>query len=221
MQLAGIVTARFVAFIETLDLNPRGHAYFPKMVPAMVDRYGFAKFPQKLEEFDETKGILFEGGRFKDVTIQRIQVFSNVLVAETASSTTDSESILEDALLWASETFGLLYRPGMIKRKAYVSQLTFQSDVPLNTLHVALARLSSRISTIVPEFVGQSLKYEATGITIGYESLATKLTLANFTIERMADTPFSENKYFSQAPLPTEQHITLLKEFEADLLTIR
>src|SRR5580700_10260194 len=118
MQISAITLARFVAFVETFDLNPRGVAYFPEMVPALINRYGFLKFPEKLEEFDETKGVLFEGGRFNNVTIQRVQVFNNVLVSETASSTTDSEAILEDALAWASQTFGLAFRPGMIKRKA-------------------------------------------------------------------------------------------------------
>jgi hypothetical protein len=217
MQLAAIATARLVAFIETLDLNPRGKAYFPEMVPALVSRYGFVKFPEKLEDFDETKGVLFEGGRFKDVTIRKIQVFDSVLVVETTSSTTDSENLLEDALVWASETFGLAYRPGMIKRKAYVSQLTFFSDGILHKLNPALLKVAQKLSTRVPEYFGYELKYKPSIVAISYDQLAIKNGTAQFSIELRGDTPFAENKYFSTAPLPTEEHIELLQELETEL----
>jgi hypothetical protein len=217
VQISAIALARFVAFIETIDLNPRGHAYFPEMVPALVERYGFAKFPQKVEEFDETKGVLFEGGRFNNVTIHRVQIFTNVLVAETASSTTDSEKILEDALLWGSEAFGLVYRPGMIKRKAYVSQLTFYSDSILPKLNPVLLKVAQKLSIRVPQYFGFDLTYRPTAFAISYDPMSIKNGASQFSIEARAETPPSENKYFSTAPLPTEEHIALLQELEKDL----
>jgi hypothetical protein len=218
MQLAAIATARFVAFIETIDLNPRGKAYFPEMVPALVSRYGFVKFPQKLEDFDEAKGVLFEGGRFKGVTVQKIQVFDSVLVVETASSTTDSENVLEDALLWASETFGLVYRPGMIKRKAYVSQLTFYSDSIMPKLNPALLKVAQKLSARVPQYFGFDLRYKPSAFAITYDEMEIKNGAAQFSVEARAEAPFIQNKYFSTAPLPTEEHIALLQELEADFL---
>ncbi len=218
MQISAIVLARFVAFIEAVDLNPRGHVYFPEVVPPLVDRYGFSKFPQKLEEFDETKGVLFEGGRFNNVTIHRVQVFTNLLVVETASSTSDSEKILEDALVWTSKTFGLLYRPGMIKRKAHVSQLTFYSDSILPKLHPALLKVAQKLSTRVPQYFGHQLEYRPAAFTIMYDPMGIKNGASQFSVERRAETPYSENKYFSTAPLPTEEHIELLQSLEADML---
>jgi hypothetical protein len=218
MQISAIALARFVAFIETIDLNPRGRAYFPEMVPAMVDRYGFAKFPQKVEEFDEAKGVLFEGGRFNNVTIYRVQVYSNVLVAETASSTTDSEKILEDALVWGSETFGLVYRPGMIKRKAYVSQLTFYSDSIFSKLNPALAKVAEKLNARVPQYFGRQLEYRPSAFAISYDPMSVKNGASQFSIEARAETPYTENKYFSTAPLPTEEHIELLQSLERDLV---
>lgn len=219
MQLASVIVARFVAFLETIDLNPRGRAYFPGMVPALAARYGFVKFPQKLEDFDDSKGVTFEGGRYKDVTIQRVQIFTNVMVVETASSTTDSEKILEDALLWGSETFGLLYRPGMIKRKAYVSQLTFYSESMLSKLNPALLRVAQILNARVPQYFGYELKYKPSAFAVSYDPLEIRNGAAQFSIEARAEVPYVENKYFSTAPLPTEEHIELLRTLESDLIS--
>jgi hypothetical protein len=43
-----------------------------------------------------------------------------------------------------------------------------------------------------------------------------QIPIAAFTIQRRGQTPFEENKYFSEAPLPTDIHINLLEQFEAD-----
>jgi len=47
-------------------------------------------------------------------------------------------------------------------------------------------------------------------------STIRKEPIAGFTIQRRVDTPFGENKYFSEAPLPTEIHLDLLQQFESD-----
>lgn len=221
MKLAAVVLARLIAFVEIADLNPRGRVHFPDLVKALVERYGFLKFPQKPEEFDESKGVTFEEGRLGEISNLRIQLYTGAIVVETRSSTDDSEKVLEDGLVWASQNLGLEYQPGMIKRKAHVSQLTFYSEAPLNALNPILTKLSQKLTARIPSFIGQSIAYEATGIVIGYDMLRTKLTPSSFTIERRADAPFSEKKYFSAAPLPTEEHIALLQDFEADIMAPR
>jgi hypothetical protein len=218
MKLSAILVARFFAFIETADLNPRGRAYFPDLVTALVNRYGFAKFPQKPEEFDEKKGVTFETGRDGEVTIHRVVIHDHAIYLDTASSTDDSKRIFDEALIWLSQDFGLGYQPEMVKRVTYVSQLSFYSDVVLDKLHPALTKLGQKLSTRVPEFYGQKLDYVPGTILMAYDPLTIKAGPASFTIERRADTLFSENKYFSTAPLPTDEHIAFLEAFEADVL---
>lgn len=216
MELSAVIMARFFAFIETYDLNPRGRAYFPEMATALVNRYGFAKYPQKPEDFDESKGVVFQDGREGDITINQVQIFTNAIYIDTASSTDDSEKIFHEALTWLSKDFGLRYQPEMVKRKTYVSQLTFHTDV-LDRLHPALSKLGQKLSTRVPQFYGQPLVYVPVIVNVGYDPLSVKAGPAPFTIERRADTLFSANKYFSSAPLPTDEHISTLEEFEADV----
>lgn len=221
MELSAVILARLFAFIEPVDLNPRGRVHYPDLATALVERYGFVKFPQKAEDFDESKGVRFEGGKLGEIGTINLQIFSYGIVVDTASSTDDSVKVLEDALSWGAKAFGLAYKPGMLKRKTFLSQLTFYSDINLESLNPALAKVSKRLTTRVPEFFGQSLIYTPTALTVGYDPTSLKAGPAAFTIERRAETLFSENKYFSTAPLPTAEHITFLKEFEADILSSR
>jgi hypothetical protein len=217
MKLGGILLARYFAFIETTDLNPRGKAYFPDLVNAAVERYGFAKFPQKIEDFDEKKGVSFEAGRAGDFTIHKVVIHDHAIYVDTSSSTADSERLLHEMLSWLSKDHGLTFEPEMLKRCTYVSQLTFYSEGLLEKLNPALSKLSDKLSSRVPEYFKQPLKFHPSSVISIYDPLSTKQTPAQFSIERRADTLFSEHKYFSGAPLPTEEHIALLEEFEADL----
>lgn len=218
MKLAAIILARYFAFIETFDLNPRGRAYFPELVSALVNRYGFVKFPQKPEEFDETKGVLFQGGRMGNVTVAQVQVYNHAIYVDTSSSTDDSERFLMETLAWLSKDFGIVYKPEMIERATYVSQLTFYSDAVLPQLHPAINKLAERLSARVPQYYKQPLKYQASGLAIGYDPQTVKSGPTAFSVETRSDTLFEEHKYFSSAPVPTNEHIALLDQFEADIL---
>ncbi len=218
MKVSAVTLARLVAFIEPVDINPRGQVHYPALAAALVARYGFLKSPQKAEDFDESKGILFEGGKFGNVGNVRVQIFSYGISVDTASSTEDSERMLEDALVWASKEHGLTYQQGMIKRKAFVSQLTFFSDVGLTRLHPAVTNLAEKLSGRVPQFLGQGMQFTPSALFVSIDPFLIKSPPAPFSIERRAETPFSENKFFSTAPLPTEEHIRFLEAFEADIV---
>ena len=219
MQVSAILLARYLGFVETFDLNPVGKVFFPDLIPALVERYKFQSFPTKFDELDEQKGVEFLEGKWDGVTVDRLTIYRNGIMMDTRSSTADSEKLLEDVLLWAAKEFQVAYRPGMIKRKAYVSQLTFHSDVPiLGGLNSALSRLSVRVGRATNEITGDDLVFEPFTVTLHHDRISLRQPVAAFTIQRRLETPFSENKYFSEAPLPTDLHLTLLQEFENDLV---
>jgi hypothetical protein len=220
LQLSAVILARVLGFIETFDLSPRGQAYFPEIVSKIVERYNFQKFPQKIEEFDESKGVEFHEGRIGNLPIQKFVIWTSLLVLETRSSTADSRQILEEMLLWGAANAGLNYKPGMIKRFGYVSDLTFYSDVPILSVHPALTKLAARTSVALSEIWQEPVQYEPTNLAVGHDPMARKYGIAPFSITHRAEARFSENKYFSEAPLPTDTHIALLEEFEAGVKSL-
>jgi hypothetical protein len=191
--------------------------FWPDVVPEIVRRYGFQKFPTKLEDFDEEKGVEFLEGKIAGKVIHKFAIYNTLIVVETRSNTADSKQILEDALEWGAEKLGLKYVPGMIKRFAYVSDLSFYSEVPILSANPALENLATKTSKLVSEIWQEPIRYEALNITIGHDPLARKYGIAPFSITRRAEARFSENKYFSEAPLPTDVHLKLLEEYEKEI----
>lgn len=217
MELAAVLLARASAWVESYDLNPRAKAFYPDLAKALVARYNFQKFPQKIEDFDETKGVVFAEGKLGNSVIEQVIIYTYGIVLETRSSTQESKRLLEDALQWGCKELGLIYNASMIKRWQYFSQLTFYSKAPLLGNHGALQRLAEGLTSSIRELTGESLKYEVTNFTLNYDQLTRKHPLGFLSIQRRENTPFSDNKYFSDAPLPTDTHMKLLEQFEADL----
>lgn len=213
MKLSAIVLARVIAFLETAALNPKGQLSYIDFSKAVVERYTFVKFPEKIEDYDPQKGVEFVAGKLNGIAIERATLFAGGIVIDTRSSTDDADRILEDALQWASNLTGLSSPPRIVQR-AYVSQLNYYSDVRLPLVNTHFQNLASKISEGISSYMGQMLQYELVSLNFNFDLTTSKFAPGPFTIERAVDIPFSENKYFSTAPLPTNQHLALLEEFE-------
>lgn len=218
MQLSAILLARVLLFVETFDLNPRGTAFFPAIVEGLVEKCGFMKFPQKIEDFDENKGVEFLNGRWGNVTIEALKVFNNGIQLDTRVSTGESERIIQEAINWAVSTYGITFSPKMVSRTGYVSDLTFHTDVPiLGSAYPPIQHLIARCSELSKSIRNDSTPWQPTVLTIHSDAWPRKPLHAAFTIQRRAETGFSENKYYSEAPFPTDTHIQLLELFEKDV----
>jgi hypothetical protein len=217
MQLAAVTLARVLAYIETADLNPRGAVFFPELIRNLVNKFEFQKFPTTFEQTDEDKGVDFLEGRWNGVTVDKLTIFRGALVLDTSVSTSHSEQIVEEALTWASAECGLGYKPGMIARKQYLSDVTFYSKIRLTDTHTAILNLQKSISEKASITFGQPLNYDITHLGFDFDKTKTPLVTAAFSIQRRGNALFSENKYFSEAPLQTDVHLKLLEQFETDL----
>lgn len=214
MRLASVLLARAMVWIESTDLNRRGVPFYPDMIKAIAARYNFVKVPEKIEELDGSKGITFAGGRFGDAVIDQLVFYMYGIVLDTRLSTDKSKQLLQDALEWGSKEFGLVFKIEMAKRWQYSSQLTFYSEVMPSRFPKSLMDLSEQVGLAVRDVMQEELKYEPVSILFDYDQLTRKHPLGPFSIQRRDNTPFSEGKYFSTAPLPTDVHIKLLEDFE-------
>ncbi len=217
MELTSVLLARALAWVEPSDLNPRGAVFYPDLVKALVARYNFQKFPEKFEDFDESKGVAFGVGRLGDTVIDQLVIYTYGIMLDTRSSTQESRRLLEEAFEWGRREQAFAYKPGMVRRWQYASQVTFRSTAPMTGANSAVGKLAAAVAKGVVDVMGEHLRYDLTFLTVDYDQLTRKHPLGRFSIQRRDNTPFSENKYFSDAPLPTDLHIQLLEQFEKDL----
>ena len=220
MKLSSVLLAKTLAYIEIADLDAKGKVSLPDLIKGIGDRYKFYKLP-KLEERDE-KGLIFEEGKIGNKAVSKFTIFPALLVLETRSNTSDSKQILEDMLLWGAAKFDFTYTAGSIKRYAYVSDLTFYSDVQLlDAACQPLLDLAAKTSAALTDIWQEPVKYYPANLAVGHDPMARSHAIAAFTITHRAEARYSENKYFSEAPLPTDMHISFLEEFEAGIKRLK
>jgi hypothetical protein len=223
MNLAAILKARTLAFIDVNELNQRGRIRFSDLVPAIVERYSFQSFPTKWEDFDlSDKGVSFRSGRMGDVVIDELKIYSGLSYVESLSNTDDSRLVLIDLLEWGARDLGLTYTDGVIKHWAYISQISFTSEFPLlRSLSSPLDRIAHRTGKKVSEFFGEEISYYPMNFVAGHDPRVRKNGIAVFSVQQRAGVKFGENKFFSEAPLPTDVHLDFLREIESEAMGLK
>jgi hypothetical protein len=218
MRIEAVITARLLAFVELASLNPKGHVFFPRIIGPVVERFSFQKYPCKPEDFDESKGVEFLDGHFDGINVSKLTIYHNGFLVDTQSSSDDSEKILLDTLEWARGEFGITFNPNMIYRRRYLSDLVVQTDAPILAAFEPLKRLRASLTGMTEMILGERLTYDVTRLDVDFERYQRNTPIAPLTIQRRADSGFPDNRYFSEAPLPTHVHWELLTQFERDVL---
>lgn len=129
------------------------------------------------------------------------------VVIDTRSSTADAEHFLMDATDWAERFFGADHAPDRLGRKVFLSELSFYSKALFGLLNPKFQRIATRLGEVVTHYAREPHTFAPFGLSFHVDP-PTHLGALNLRIERLAGNPFWENKYFSSAPLPTDQHLS-------------
>jgi hypothetical protein len=222
MKLLSIKQARSIWLFHLMDLNPRGLNLLT-LIPPIITKYKFQLFPNKPEELGfgkEIKEIKFSGGTFQkdpkhDIGVD-LNLYNDGLVVDTRSSTDDSDAFLNEFLDWISTEFDLIPYQEILRSKLYLSELWVQTDKSLNTLNPKLENFAKRLTSLIVGHGHHPILFETSGITFWTDPSVINPP-GPFRFERTLDIPFSENRYYSAAPLQTNVHLEMLMELESIL----
>lgn len=221
MRVLNVVAARSTWLFELADLNPKGKSLFPEIVDWLKETYNFDEAPGPTSKVDDGKGMIFKKGEFQareEVFVDvELTLFNDGLVANSSSSTDDTDKFLENVIASAMTEFSLTFDSTMIRRKLYLSELNVRLDQPLVNLNPKLAQFAEKLSSMCSTIITQP--FEVGGLSLWTDVTNSVYKAPPFSIERRLNAPFHENRFYSKAPLQTEQHITLLKELE-QILTL-
>jgi hypothetical protein len=211
MELISVPLARIVSFLEVQGMDPSGRASTPETLAMIRDRLSFSVFPTTFEKIDLRKGVDLQFGRLDRISIDKLTVYANALSIDTHSSTDDSLKVLENLLAFAHDAFGATIRPN---RTVFLNHVLFRTEKKLFSVNPALQEIADEVSASVSSDLGTSVPFEPSTIHLGPDLSKTKITVSAFSVERRQDVPFSEDIYFSSAPLRTSHHIALLERFD-------
>ena len=215
MELIAINLARLVAFTELGSWDPFGKASALDAIQSLAKRFSFSVAPVSFEQLDFTVGVELSAGRLRDINIDKFTIFTNGIVIDTRSSTDDSVDVFTEVVAHAKESFGSKIQ---FHRHHFVSNIVFTSEMRLAKLHPTLQKIADKLAASASADMKHPFVFEPTAFLINLDPSQAKIAPSSFSIERRAEIPFSENTYFSAAPLETMKHIELVEEFEAALL---
>lgn len=218
MKLLSVNLAKSMWFFSILEINPKGLNLYPIIIPLLVDSYKFKKYPSVDDVLDETKGVKFENGEFinKDgnAIMINLTIFKDGITAETRSSTDDPDAFLAEILTRLSKDFNLPSYKEVLTKIWYISQVYMTTNKPFELINPKLKEISKYLSKNTPGF--EEISFELGGLSFWPDQKYTNKPI-NFSFERIVNIPFSENKYFSAAPLQTDNHLELLYKLESIL----
>lgn len=223
MKLLNVTIARAIWLFDILDLNPKGKSIFPDLFDWLEAEYHFKKFPKSVDERDAQGGWALQQGEFQvsEEIFKSVDlgIYNDGLVATTQSTTDDSETFLGNLLELGCKEYSLTFDPSMIRRKMYLSEMSVQLAGSLGRINPKLQEFATKISSAVG--LQSESGFQVTGLGFSADQAVlpqSKMLFSGFVFERKVGAPFSENRFYAKAPLPTTKHLELLAELEELLL---
>ncbi len=217
MKLLGVRQARSIWLVPQYFLNPKGIFLRAAAIEAK-ERYQFLKSPFENGTAGTTEAK-YENGGFKSKRGNTIQVSSMILhpdgvVADTMSSTEDTDAFLEDIFGWLHKSYGLGSPAEVPITRLYVSELNITMEKQPAFLNPKLQSFCDEISSAM----GDEKKGPAGFLGFQLSTDPEKSPRPSiFRFEREISTSITGNRYYSSAPIQTTAHIKLLEKLEKSL----
>jgi len=214
MRVTSVFGAQAIRFVNAPELAVENRIPLIALVKEIQERYYFLQVPNKIEEFDFTKGVTFLSGMFENQVVDKFQVYSLGILCETKTNTDHCERFLDDVLKFAIE-YGLPISPKAAPDRAYYSSLEIHMDGKFADQIVKVSSLSDLIMSKFKLYGLNTLSFPAFGFKLNSDAAVETVPIpSEFGFERRAAQPFSSSIYASWGPLRTQDHLELLTAIE-------
>lgn len=220
MQLKAIIMTRVIGIVPRGQTDPFGKIFLPDILPHLIERYRFQRYPS-VSEINPSEGTILELGFAKECgTISKLTAYNDGLNIETRAHSMDAKAALISIYEWLAREHGLAYNDRMVRRWLYVTDLTFQSELDLTELNPVLQPICDAMSEYNSEIGRKDIQFRASRIAIDYDHSIVDFPQTPFLIERDKSASFSEGLYFSESPFPSERHLEILEQVERGMLKV-
>jgi|GEM_PF-1947357 len=188
----------------------------PTAIAKIQQRYEFLKTPDPAMTREEaTKaGYKFGTGQFplkgKKSVIVEFAIYADGIVADARNSEI-AETFLDDIIHFMQSEFE--FRQFTTEPKRYFwNQIVVEFEKPIERLFPSFEKISGIISRYLNSDMSMSLARFDLQAEKGLQADAGPSP--KFILERRVGIPYKNERYYSSAPIKTDEHITLLEEIE-------
>jgi len=172
-----------------------------------------------------TPPLVFQHGTFlhdgAPTQVSQLDILPTPTTLVATTYHTDiGDAFLNDLITYMEDTIG--YRDiESHSRRGYGSTVVVEFDEAVSRHIRAIEEIEKYLSNIYTKQLGTDLTVEFERLTFSPDPLDIPVGVmqffGNFVIERRANHPYSENRFFSTAPLRTNDHLAALGKIESIL----
>ena len=189
--------------------------FITDLIGEVQRRYRFLEAPNKAEGIDLEKGLHFALGIFEGTTIDALDVFADGLTARASAKTDVIDRFLTDLSEWASKTLHVSIQAAEPVAKGYLSTLEVSPSKDLAIWANGMTSLGQMLDAMLVVQGFAIAPYQTIGLAMHADKkTAWPLHPAKFLFERRIGQSYDDNVFFSEAPVPTSDHIKLLEQLE-------
>lgn len=207
MHVINIANSRAIRLLRISEGQDR--VFWPDFTAILQKEFRFVGVPLSLEDYSNAaSGISYRHGKFDGVVIDTLDVFADGIVVNSKGRGEICDKFIDTLLEIGRKQFSFEYDFAPEPR-AYVSSLEVELSKDLSRVLTKILGLSKVIEDLLTSYNGVAPPaFLASGFSLSADpSLGPRPA---FTFERKADAPLEQNRYTSQAPLVTGDHVKLL-----------
>ncbi|MDP2330964.1 MAG: hypothetical protein Q8M19_09750 [Reyranella sp.] len=215
MKLVTTDSGRVIQLFDSDATRSPRDIYFPQLYDLVGKRYGFLQHSDITEVAE--KGAKFRTGKLDledgTIGIQHLEIYNDGIIA-TCRTTDEAEVVLQDAIEWATSTFGLR-PPDELKPRTYQSWVIVDFERPMSAMIQKFKDIQSAIATSYAHAYGQHLDFETYRINFKVDPQTVPLhTPTEYVFDRRGGASYALERWFCGAPLKTIDHLGLLDKIE-------
>jgi hypothetical protein len=218
MRIIAVDSARTTWLFPLVEINPTGKS-LTDVFTQLKQKYNFKKAPEHMFDVDPAKkGLIFEQGEFvnRDIVpvVVKLSVFTDGLVADCWSSTRDTEDFLKDLMVWLKTEHGLSLPSDRVHKTIYLSELTVTTDKHLAPIHSKMATFAKLVSEKVAASSRPNPGYTFGGFSLWARNFDQTGAAPQYRFELKLGSKLEDRRFYTAAPVSTEDHLVLLNEQE-------
>jgi len=214
MEFLEIEESRVVYLVRVR--RPAGQLYMPEAAAKLAERYSFARIPTLNDLTEPRDYIGFRVGKFADSQIEELRIYSDGFLVEARSNSNILDAFIDDLVEWSEKDLGLEKIPNITPERYHESSLIVKSSRDLASVVNIPSEVEDELNNFLQKEAYPARTFQVTGVILDGDGQVEggKRKEAKFILDRRVGVAFSENVFFSQAPLTTDAHLALLKRIE-------